>query len=485
MLTWMLALTMTTTNMESPKLDREFRGVWVATVANIDWPSTRNLTVPQQKAELKAIVERAAELNFNAIIFQIRPCADALYPSKLEPWSEWLTGKPGVGPDPMWDPLQFVIEESHKHGIELHAWFNPYRAWHAKSPGKPSSGHISRTHPGSVREYGGYLWMDPSDAFVQKRTREVMMDVVKRYDLDGIHIDDYFYPYPVKGKDGKLEPFPDAANYKKYRDKGGKMALNDWRRDQVDSVIQGIYSDLKKTKKWVRFGISPFGIWRPGYPKGIEAGLDQYDQLYADARKWLREGWCDYFTPQLYWQIARKAQSYPALLEWWLGENPKGRHVWPGSYTGQIMENWPAQEILDQIRINRQQKAGGVVHFSMKIFMQNSKNVNDALLRGPYSEYVLPPSCDWLAGAMPKLKVSKVSQANQGCTIAFQVDKPASARFVVVASGDRIIARSSAKLGEIQISPQEWANCDVQSLKLALTDTAGRLGPWQKVALGK
>ncbi|RYG69763.1 hypothetical protein EON77_14425, partial [bacterium] len=259
---------------EPAPMPREFRGVWVATVDNIDWPSRRNLSTAQQKAELLHILDVAQSMNLNAVIFQVRPSADALYPSKYEPWSEYLTGLQGRAPNPRWDPLEFACREAHARGLELHCWFNPYRAKHPAQKGPLARNHIAVTNPAVVKTYARYLWMDPGERRVQERSLNVMLDVVRRYDVDGVHIDDYFYPYQEKNSAGRLIPFPDGPSYARYKKGGGTLTKPDWRRRNVDTFIENAYEGIHRTKPWVKFGISPFGIYRSGYPKGIEAGVD-------------------------------------------------------------------------------------------------------------------------------------------------------------------------------------------------------------------
>jgi uncharacterized lipoprotein YddW (UPF0748 family) len=407
-----------------PAVARDFRAAWVASVANIDWPSRPGLSTWEQQAELVAMLNRVAALNMNAVILQVRPAADALYDSKLEPWSAYLSGVQGQAPEPYYDPLAFAVEEAHKRGLELHAWFNPYRARHPSDKGPAARTHLSVTHPALVKTYGEFQWMDPGEPEVLQRTLDVMLDVVKRYDVDGIHIDDYFYPYPIKSPGDSLGPdlqFPDSASYAKYRSRGGKLARDDWRRHNVDTLIQQIYVGTKALKPWVKVGISPFGIWRPGYPEQI-AGFDAYTKLYADSRLWLREGWVDYFTPQLYWPIAQTPQSYPVLLRWWAGENVHQRHLWPGHFTSRANgSGWPPDELPAQIRLTRAQAgATGDVHFSMKALMPQAAArrdgaANDAasaagmapigerLLADVYAEPALVPASTWLAGGSAPL----------------------------------------------------------------------------------
>lgn len=387
-----------------PALPREFRAVWIATVDNIDWPSKRTLDVPNQQAELVRQLDLAKSLNLNAVIFQVRPSADALYPSRLEPWSEYLTGKQGKGPDPEWDPLAFAVQQAHARGLELHAWFNPYRALHPSQKGGVAANHVSRTHPSDVVSYGKFLWMDPGSRFVQRRSRDVILDVVRRYDIDGVHIDDYFYPYPEKGSNGKTLDFPDDRTWGAYRKSGSDLSRDDWRRKNVDDFIEALYDGIKREKRWVKFGISPFGIYRPGIPEGIQAGIDQYAELYADAKRWLNEGWCDYYTPQLYWATTSRGQSYGKLLDWWMGQNTKQRHLWPGNFTSRLdptSTGWSAKEIVDQITLTRRQGASGNVHFSMKAFTKNWGRVVETLRTGPYNAPALVPASDWLDPVAP------------------------------------------------------------------------------------
>jgi uncharacterized lipoprotein YddW (UPF0748 family) len=366
-----------------PPVQREFRGAWVASVSNIDWPSRPGLSAWQQQSELVAILDRAVRLNLNAVILQVRPSADALYDSPYEPWSAYLTGGEGRAPEPYYDPLAFAVAEAHARGLELHAWFNPYRARHPSAKGPHARTHVSVAHPELVRTYGHYEWMDPGEPAVIAQTLRVMLDVVKRYDVDGIHIDDYFYPYPELGPDSVAIPFPDSSSYARYTRGGGRLARDDWRRHNVDTLIQQIYLRTKAIKPWVKVGISPFGIWRPGSPPSI-TGFDSYVKLYGDSRRWLHEGWIDYFTPQLYWPIADTPHSYTTLLDWWLGENVKGRHIWPGHNASRAASGgtWSADELNAQVRATRATAATGDVFFSMRTLMPPGTVHRDSTLVG-------------------------------------------------------------------------------------------------------
>ena len=390
-----------------PPIPREFRGAWVATVDNIDWPSKRDLSSDQQQQELLKIIETAKTLKLNALVLQVRPSADALYKSSLEPWSEYMTGLQGKAPSPEWDPIEFAVRECHARGMELHCWFNPYRAKHPAQHGPLAENHLARTNPGVVKEYDRYLWMDPGEKAVKKRSLDVMFDVVKRYNIDGIHIDDYFYPYPVKDGNNQKVDFPDGASWNAYVKSGGKLTRDAWRRENVNDFIEKLYTGVKKIKKTVKVGISPFGIARPGVPSAIKAGFDQYSELYADAQKWLNEGWCDYYAPQLYWAVKSAGQPFPVLLKYWVAQNTQHRHVWAGLYTGRTDAkegNWQASEILEQINLSRKMEdSAGNVHFSFKCLAGNFNNIASALKNGPYATEAFVPESPWLGDKKPKM----------------------------------------------------------------------------------
>lgn len=399
----------TAAGMDIPAVAREARAVWVATVNNMDWPSRPGLSAEAQQRELLAILDRAAALKMNVIVFQVRPEADALYRSDLEPWSRFLTGVQGKSPG--WDPLAFAVTEAHKRGLELHAWFNPYRV--AFSKDRPRSrGHISRRRPDLVLEYAQFLWMDPALPEVRRLMIRVITDVVRRYDVDGVHIDDYFYPYP-ETSNGRTIPFPDSRTYRAYRRGGGQLSLGDWRRRNVDVLVRDFYEAVKKEKHWVKVGISPFGVWRPGYPPTTTAGLDQYHELFADVRKWLHEGWLDYLAPQLYWPTRPADQSFPVLLEWWVRESQKGRHIWPGLALYKLPLRGPrrmrALEIAEQVQLTRATpRAEGHIHFNAKILMDNVDGIAD-YLANLYAAPVIQPAFPWLDSVPPPRPVTRLS----------------------------------------------------------------------------
>jgi uncharacterized lipoprotein YddW (UPF0748 family) len=446
---------------DPPPAPREFRAAWVATVSNIDWPSRRDLTVAQQRAEMIAILERARQLNLNALILQVRPSADAIYPSALEPWSEYLTGEQGRAPQPAWDPLQEWIHEAHGRGIELHAWFNPYRARHstARSPEAPQ--HIASRQPALVKRYGSFLWLDPGEAAAAQHTLDVILDVVRRYDIDGVHIDDYFYPYPVQapGANGAAPDvdFPDEPSWRAYIARGGTLDRASWRRDNVNRLVERIAVQLRREKPWVRFGVSPFGIGRPDRrPPGI-AGFSQYDKLYADVELWMRQCWVDYLVPQLYWPIDQAPQAFGVLLDYWLAENTCGRHVFAGLYTSRIdatPQSWAPAEISNQVNLTRRREgAKGHVHFSMAPLAQNRAGIVEALAPG-YAVAALPPAFPWIDNEAPPAPDVALSRQPGGVEvrIAPRPGKPA-ARFAVWAR--------SAGLWHFRVVPATQTSVDL------------------------
>ncbi|WP_341475832.1 glycoside hydrolase family 10 protein [Christiangramia salexigens] len=409
-------------NFNTPPLDvTEFRAAWIATVANINWPSKPGLSTEKQKEEALKLLEILEKQNFNAVILQVRPQADALYDSELEPWSYYLTGKSGKAPQPYYDPLEFWIEEAHKRGMELHVWLNPYRAHHttAKEIGERS---IVKTHPELTLELkNGMWWMDPGNKKVQDHSAAVVMDIVKRYDIDGVHFDDYFYPYA--SYNGKKD-FPDEKSWQKYLNSGGKLSKGDWRRQNVNNFVERIADEIKAEKSYVKFGISPFGIWRPGFPKGI-SGMDQYEELYADAKLWLNKGWIDYFTPQLYWPTKQIGQSFPVLLGWWESENVAGRHLWPGINLALEDKEEHKGEIASQILISRGilQKNAGTVHWNIGPLI-NNQDLAKSLVTGPYKNGSIVPPSPWLDSESPAKPEWNAQHSDDKIIINWSHDKP-------------------------------------------------------------
>ena len=396
-----------------PPPAREFRGAWIATVANIDWPSKPGLTVAEQKAELIALFDCAAQLKLNAVIFQVRPASDAMYDSFVEPWSEYLTGTMGRAPQPFYDPLAFAVEAAHRRGLELHAWFNPFRARDSQSKSSVAPSHISRTHPELICKYGSQLWLDPGEPSVRAYVLRVIMDVVRRYDINGVQFDDkLLYPYPEKDAAGRVLDFPDDASWRKYGLRSG-LSRDDWRRANGNLFVQSVYQNIKAAKPWVKFGISPFGIWRPQNPPSVR-GLDAYAKLYADSRLWFANGWLDYFSPQLYWSIDSPQQSFPVLLNWWTRQNARGRHLWPGLNAANAREKWSPDEIARQIAtIHRQPGAGGEIFYHLRNLADSPALAG--VVRAACPQPALVPASPWLGSippARPKLLVAEDSRAD-------------------------------------------------------------------------
>lgn len=434
---------------EAPPIPREFRAAWVATVANIDWPSRKGLSDAEQQAEVRGIVARSRELGLNALILQVRTSADALYASPLEPWSEYLSGTQGVAPG--YDPLAYWIEQAHAAGIELHAWFNPYRARQLNAKSDEAASHLAHTQPQWVKRYGKQLWIDPGEPGAMQHSLAVFRDVLTRYAVDGIHIDDYFYPYPEKNPDGSEVDFPDDASYAAH---GAGMERAAWRRQNVDRLVQAMHALVREVRPAARLGISPFGLMKPSErPEGIQ-GFSQYDKLYADVELWLREGWLDYLVPQLYWPRAQVPQAFGALLSGWMRLNPKGKPIWPGLYTSRITQGsaggelqaagdtrgWLPEEVSGQIALTRELNPNsGHVHFSMACLTQDRRGVVGHLREKVYAEPALPPAfVDLPALPAPALELLKVTGGWQlvpahepkGSLVAW-VQAPAQSRSLV------------------------------------------------------
>ncbi len=382
---------------EHPK--HEFRGVWVASVVNIDWPTRKNLTPEQQREEFRRLARAHRQRGLNALVVQVRPAADAFYNSPYEPWSEWLTGTQGKAPDPYYDPLEFMIAETHSLGMEFHAWINPYRAVQNSTAQKISSTHITATRPDWIVSYGIKKLLNPGLPEVHEYNIKVIMDIVNRYDVDGIHFDDYFYPYPEAGK-----RFDDDAAFERYG--SSHASRDDWRRDNINRFILALSDSITQVKPWVSFGISPFGVWRNKSkdPKGSDtrASIGTYDDLYADVLLWLREGWIDYVAPQLYWDTEFSLASYNVLLPWW-AENSYGRHLYIGQAAYRVDSNnggWRnTNQLLTQKKMNREtQQVHGSIYFSSKSLMANLRGVPDNLAKTYYTTTALVPPLIWRNG---------------------------------------------------------------------------------------
>ena len=348
----------------------EFRAVWVASVANISWPSKPGLSSQEQQLEAIEIIKNVKDANLNTIILQVRPQADALYESKLEPWSYFLTGESGLPPSPYYDPLKFWIEECKKYQIKIHAWLNPYRVHHPTNKSINKSSILNQKKEYVLKLQNDYYWFDPSLKDVMNHSLNVVKDIVTRYDIDGIHFDDYFYPYPSYN-DG--DDFPDDKSWNLSKKSPLVNNKNNWRRNSVNKFIKLVNKEIKKIKPNVMFGISPFGIWRPNNPSIATTTFDQYDMLFADARKWIRRGWADYFSPQLYWAIDNPKYSFPVLLDWWKSNNKKNKFLWPGIRLSNYKDENQIKEVTNQIMIMRSivKKNPGIVFWSYNDLKNN------------------------------------------------------------------------------------------------------------------
>ncbi|MBV4357764.1 glycoside hydrolase family 10 protein [Pinibacter aurantiacus] len=373
----------------------EFRAAWIATVDNIDWPNKGEYNTANQRQQFIDLLEMHKRNGLNAVVVQIRPSADAFYPSSFEPWSQWLTGTQGKPPVPYYDPLQFMIAETHKRGMAFHAWCNPYRAEFLIGKSSIAQTHITKVHPEWFLPYGDKRYFDPGNKEVQKFVTEVIRDVVSRYAVDGIHFDDYFYPYRIAGKE-----FPDNASYAKY---GNGMSKDDWRRSNVDSIIVSLNKAIKETNPACVFGISPFGVWRnkDKDPEGSEtkAGQTNYDDLYADILLWLKEGWIDYVAPQLYWEIGFKVADYTVLLDWW-SKHTYGKHCYIGLgvYRANTNAAWRDKTQLPrQIEMLRNTpNVQGMIFFSSKSFVNNPNGWSDSLRLNYFKDPAPLPTMDWI-----------------------------------------------------------------------------------------
>lgn len=404
----------------SPK--REFRAAWIATVSNIDWPSRPGLPSIQQQQEFTNRLDQLKRIGCNAVFVQIRPAADAFYDSELEPWSRFLTGKQGQAPFPAYDPLSFMVEEAHKRNMELHAWFNPFRALTDSRKNPNPAKHVTRTHPDWIISYGNKSYIDPGIPEAREYVISVIMDVLRRYDVDGIHLDDYFYPYRIAG----LE-FGDAGSFLKYKERFTNK--DDWRRNNVSLFVSTLYTNIKSVKRYVKFGISPFGVWRNASkdPEGspTRGGQTCYDDLYSDVLEWLKRGWVDYVLPQLYWEHGHRAAAFEVLLPWW--ENHSyARHMYYGLGVYRMAEAksgvWLGTgELLSQIRdIRDKAENPGVVFYSASSFDKIGPAIRDSLQQAYNRFPAFPPQMPWIDSTAPAAPVLKVIPSAEGTLLQWE-----------------------------------------------------------------
>lgn len=382
---------------------REFRAAWIQSVNG----QFRGMPTEKLKQNLIGQLNSLQKAGINAIIFQVRPEADALYASRLEPWSRFLTGVQGKAPEPYWDPMQFMIDECHKRGMEFHAWINPYRTKTTlKSELAPN--HVYNIHPEWFVTYGDQLYFDPALPESRRHICMVVSDIVSRYDVDAIHMDDYFYPYPIKGKD-----FPDDASFARFG--GGFSNKGDWRRSNVNVLIKKLHETIREIKPWVKFGVSPFGIYRneSSDPLGSKTkGLQNYDDLYADVLLWAREGWIDYNIPQIYWHIGHPVADYETLVKWW-ARNTENRPLFIGQSVMNTVQNAdPKNPSINQLpRKMALQRAyqtiGGSCQWPASAVVENAGKYRDALIAEYHKYPALPPVFDFMDNEAPA-KVRKM-----------------------------------------------------------------------------
>ncbi len=417
---------------------RELRAAWIATVVNLDWPANRGADPSTQRTELASLLDALKAVGINSVVFQVRPECDALYALSFEPWSYWLTGAQGRDPVSPFDPLQFALDEAHKRGMEIHAWFNPYRAERIVGSYPLARNHIAAKRPDLTKDYPiyggtspnrkltGYLRiLNPGIPEVQEYVRSVVMNVVRNYDIDGVHFDDYFYPYPTTDSLNQNVPFPDTDTYYQYNPKG--LSLGDWRRDNVNTLIKMIFDSSRVTKPQVKFGISPFGIWKSNTPSGI-TGLSAYFDIYCDAVEWLGREWIDYIAPQLYWPLGG-SQDYSKLMPWWSGVR-NDRHFYPGQAAYRITDgNWGASELPNQIRLNRvNSSAQGSVFFRAKYGVTNNpKGFADSLKNDLYKYPALRPLMTWKETVPPNVPSGlTISKFSSPAIVSWSAPPPAS-----------------------------------------------------------
>jgi uncharacterized lipoprotein YddW (UPF0748 family) len=388
----------------------EMRGAWIASVVNIDWPSAPGLSSHRQQMEFDSLLDVLRAMGFNSVFVQIRPAGDALYETKLAPWSKYLTGQQGKSPEPYYDPLEYMIESAHQRRMEFHAWLNPYRATFDADTAALAPTHPIRSLPKDrlwewVFQYGNKYYFNPASPFVRRYLVNIVHDIVLRYNIDGIHFDDYFYPYPEAGQ--QLNDYDFFAS-----DPQGFTNIEDWRRNNINMLIRDVSTEIKSLKPYVKFGVSPFGVYRnqenaPNVGSATRAGFTCYDDLYADVLLWLRNNWIDYVAPQSYWSIGYPPADYQVLAEWW-ARNSYGKHVYMGHAAYKIGNsandpNWnQPNQIQNQIRVNRlNPRIQGSIYFSARPLLRNPFGIQDSLIQSEYRYQALLPSMPWMSPTPP------------------------------------------------------------------------------------
>lgn len=476
-----------------PEIPREFRGVWIATVANIDWPVSGTDSWEKQKKDYLALLDYYKGLHFNAVIVQIRTAGDALYPTKLAPWSKYLTGKQGTALQTKADPLAWMIEAAHQRGLEFHAWLNPYRATMDLNTAGLNPNHDFHKHRKWMLKYGSKWYYDPGLPEVKTHLLQIIDEVVENYDIDAIHFDDYFYPY----REPNLE-FPDQASYAAYKKPG--QSKDDWRRQNVDELILALSQTIKSKKPWVQFGISPFGVWRNKSkdPKGspTQAGQTNYDDLFADVLLWMKNGWIDYLIPQLYWSMEHRLASHRILADWW-SNNSYGVPVYLGNGPYKIREDSDAawkdpKELITQVHYGRTlPQIQGNAFFSARSIYTKNQDIAQLLKKEVYDRPVLPPAFE------PKTPVrisapQVLDLQNLASKIQLQLEKQLDPgiRYALVQGGNDLNSIHLAPLHKVWVGSTQKSSLDIPQLNssyLAIrwVDSFGRVIHSQVLQLNK
>lgn len=406
----------------------EFRAVWITTAFNLDWPSEGCTQPEAQRKEFITLLDTLQAKGINAVIVQVRVAGDAFYPSEYAPWSQWLTGKQGRAPSPYYDPLAFMIKECHERDMEFHAWFNPFRVVSHVNLSNVCADHISKKRPDWCFDYGVTRYFNPGIPMVREHITQVVMEVVEKYDIDGVHFDDYFYPYPETGME-----VPDWDTYLTYKNGEGNLA--NWRRENVNRLIQQIHERIEAKKPRVKFGISPFFLWRNQYndPKGTKTNtwMSSYDDQYADTKKWVEEGWVDYIAPQIYRNTKNTESRYPTILNWW-AEQEFDRHLYIGHAMTKVNNPedslpWRPEEIKFQCELDRVcPKVSGDIYFRAETFMRNPEGLADTLKNRFYYLPCLIPPMTW-KDSIPPLRPQRLNVYRQtkGFFISWEAPPPA------------------------------------------------------------
>ena len=487
------AASFVTVSHSLPEIPREFRGVWIATVANIDWPISGTDSWEKQKKDYLALLDYYQGLHFNAVIVQIRTAGDAFYPTKLAPWSKYLTGSQGTPPKTQEDPLTWMIAAAHQRGLEFHAWLNPYRATMDLNTAGLNPNHDFHKHRNWMLKYGTKWYYDPGLPEVKAHLLQIISEVVDTYEIDAIHFDDYFYPY----REPNLE-FPDQASYAAYKKSG--QSKDDWRRQNVDELILALSETIKSKKPWVQFGISPFGVWRNQSkdPKGspTQAGQTNYDDLFADVLLWMKNGWIDYLIPQLYWSMEHRLASHRILADWW-SNTSYGVPIYLGNGPYKIRDDSDAawkepKELITQVHYGRTlPQIQGNAFFSAKSMYQKNQDIAQLLKTEVYDRPVLPPAFEPKSSvriSAPQVLDLSISTSKIQLQLEKQLDP--AIRYALVQGGNDLNSIHQAPLHKVWVGANQKSSLDIPQLNsnyLAIrwVDSYGRVIQSQVLQLTK